>query len=44
MLEEERLIALRHPVTGVPRHVADDIRLGLDDAAAGHACSHPPHQ
>jgi hypothetical protein len=29
---------------GVPGGVADDIRLGLDDAAAGDAFGHLPHQ
>jgi hypothetical protein len=29
---------------GVSRGVADDIRLGLDDAAAGDAFGHLPHQ
>jgi hypothetical protein len=28
----------------VPRGVADDIRLGLDDPAAGDAFGHLPHQ
>jgi hypothetical protein len=29
---------------GVPRGVADDIRLGLYDAAAGDASGNLPHQ
>jgi len=43
-LEKERPITRRHPAVGVPRGVADDIRLGLDDAAAGDAFRHLPHQ
>jgi len=43
-LEKERPITRRHPAIGVPRGVADDIRLGLDDAAAGGAFGHLPHQ
>ena len=43
-LEKERPITRRHPAVGVPRGVADDIRLGLDDAAAGDAFGHLPHQ
>lgn len=42
--EKERPITRRHPAVGVPRGVTDDIRLGLDDAAAGDAFSHLPHQ
>ena len=43
-LEKERPITRRHPAVGMPRGVADDIRLGLDDAAAGHTFGHLPHQ
>ena len=32
-LEEKRPIARGHAAIGVPREVADDIGLGLDDAA-----------
>ena len=43
-LEKERPITRRHPAVGVPRGVADDICLGLDDAAASDAFGHLPHQ
>ena len=43
-LEKERPITRRHPAVGVPRGVADDIRLSLDDTAAGQALSSLPHQ
>ncbi len=43
-LEKERPITRRHPAVGVPRGVADDIRLGLDNTAAGHALGSLPHQ
>jgi hypothetical protein len=43
-LEKERPITRRHPAVGVPGGVADDIRLGLDDAANSDACSHLPLQ
>jgi hypothetical protein len=43
-LEKERTITRGHPAVGMPRGVADDIRLGLDDAAAGDAFGHLPHQ
>ncbi len=43
-LEKERAIARRHPPIGVPGGVADDISLGLDNAAAGHAFRQFPHQ
>jgi hypothetical protein len=43
-LEKERPITRRHPAVGVPRGVADDICLGLDDAAAGEAFGHLPHK
>jgi len=42
-LEKERPITRRHPAIGVPRGVADDISLGLDDAAAGDLFGHLPH-
>src|SRR5262249_27056989 len=43
-LEKQRPITRRHPAVGVPRGVADDIRLGLDDAAAGEAFRQLRHQ
>src|SRR5262249_42608978 len=43
-LEKERPVTRRHPAEGVPRGVADDIRLDLDDAAAGDALGHLSHQ
>ncbi len=43
-LEKERPITRRHPAVGVARGVADDIRLGLDDTAAGQTLSRFPHQ
>ena len=43
-LEKERPITRRHAAVGVPRGVTDNIRLGLDDAAAGDAFGLLPHQ
>ena len=43
-LEKQRTVAPRHPPVAVPGGVADDIRLGLDDAAAGDAFGQLPHQ
>jgi hypothetical protein len=43
-LEKERPITRRHPAVGVSRGVADNICLGLDDAAAGDAFGRLPHQ
>ena len=43
-LEKERAIARRHAPIGVPGGVADDIGLGLDNAAAGDAFRQFPHQ
>ena len=43
-LEKKRPVTRRHPAIGVPGGVADDIRLGLDDAAAGDAFGYLPHQ
>jgi len=43
-LEKERPITRRHPAVGMPRGVTDDIRLGLDNAAAGDASGHLPHE
>ena len=37
-------ITPRQPAVGAPRGVADNIRLGLDDTAAGGAFGHLPHQ
>src|SRR5262245_25658472 len=43
-LEKQRAIARRLPAIGMPSGITDDIRLGLDDTAAGDAFSHLPHQ
>jgi hypothetical protein len=43
-LKKKRLITQRHPAVGMPRSVADDIRFGLDDAAADHTFGRLPHQ
>ena len=43
-LADSRILGARHPAVGVPRGVADDIHLGLNDAAAGDAFGHLPHQ
>jgi len=43
-LEKERPITRRHPAVGMPRGVTDDIRLGLDNAAACDASGHLPHE
>src|SRR5207248_3809163 len=43
-LEKQRTITPCHPAVGVPRGVADDIRLGLDNTTAGGAFRHLPHQ
>src|SRR3954452_4323896 len=44
MLEKQRTIARRHSPIGVAGGVADDARLGLDDAAAGPTFGQLPHQ
>ena len=43
-LKAEPSIGVELPAVGVPRSIADDVRLGLDDTAAGDAFGHPPHQ
>ena len=43
-LEKQRAIARRHPYVGVACGVADDIGLGLHNAAAGHAFRQLAHQ
>ena len=40
----KRPVTRRHPAVGVPRGVADDIRLGLDNTTAGDALRQLPHQ
>jgi hypothetical protein len=43
-LEKERPVTRGHPAVGVPRGVANDIRFGLDDTAAGDAFGRLPHE
>lgn len=43
-LEEERAIARRHAPVGMSRRIADDIRLGFDDAADCRAFGQFPRQ
>src|SRR3954451_18094785 len=38
------MITLRHPPVGMPRGVADDIRLSLNNSTAGEAFRQLPHQ
>ena len=42
-LEKQRAIARSHPPIGVPRGVADDIGLGLDNATADDALGQLAH-
>ena len=44
MFEKQRTITPGHPPVGMPGGVAGDIRLGLDNTAAGDAFRQLPHQ